>query len=247
MTQYQVVTGTETVLRDGTIKLHGPEDFEGMRKAGRLAADAVDTVEVLDLPGQGNDHTPKESVTMQAYADKVVAQLKTHDEPAILVGHSMGGASLLMAAVREPHLFRALFVFEPIVFPPAPEDGVERPPSPLAGGARKRRDRFPSFEAALENSSYVLCAIFEKRIVGLVRCISDDQTICYVQDLLVNPKGQRRGIGTALLSAVLNRYSHVRQLVLMTDNNQSSTEFYKSLGFREISGDLAGFVRLNND
>ncbi|MEN9711631.1 MAG: hypothetical protein RL441_1623 [Actinomycetota bacterium] len=102
-------------------------------------------------------------------------------------------------------------------------------------------------EAAIENSSYVLCAIFEKRIVGLVRCISDDQTICYVQDLLVNPKGQRRGIGTALLSAVLNRYSHVRQLVLMTDNNQSSTEFYKSLGFREISGDLTGFVRLNND
>lgn len=102
-------------------------------------------------------------------------------------------------------------------------------------------------KAALENSSYVLCAIFEERIVGLVRCISDDQTICYVQDLLVNPKGQRRGIGTALLSAVLNRYSHVRQLVLMTDNNQSATEFYKSLGFREISGDLAGFVRLNND
>ena len=31
------------------------------------------------------------------------------------------------------------------------DDGVERPQSPLAGGARKRRDRFPSFEAALEN------------------------------------------------------------------------------------------------
>ena len=56
------------------------------------------TVEVLDLPGQGNDHTPKESVTMQSYADKVVAQLKTHDEPAILVGHSMGGMVITQAA-----------------------------------------------------------------------------------------------------------------------------------------------------
>lgn len=56
------------------------------------------TVEVLDLPGQGNDHTPKESVTMQSYANKVVAQLTTHDEPAILVGHSMGGMVITQAA-----------------------------------------------------------------------------------------------------------------------------------------------------
>ena len=42
MTEYQTVTGTETVIRDGTIKLHGPEGFEGMRKAGRLAAEILD-------------------------------------------------------------------------------------------------------------------------------------------------------------------------------------------------------------
>jgi pimeloyl-ACP methyl ester carboxylesterase len=47
-------------------------------------------------------------------------------------------------------LFRALFVFEPIVFPP-PDPARTGPPNPLAGGARKRRDKFPSFEAALEN------------------------------------------------------------------------------------------------
>lgn len=41
-----------------------------------------------------------------------------HNEPIVGIGHSMGGASLLMAAHAEPHLFKALFVFEPIVFPP---------------------------------------------------------------------------------------------------------------------------------
>ena len=51
MTQYQTVTGTETVLRDGTIKLHGPEAFEGMRRAGRLAADILDAVVSLVRPG----------------------------------------------------------------------------------------------------------------------------------------------------------------------------------------------------
>ena len=70
--------------------------------------------------------------------------------PVVGVGHSMGGASLLMAALAEPSLFSALFVFEPIVYPPTPEDD-SRPPNPLAGGARKRKSRFPSFEAALDN------------------------------------------------------------------------------------------------
>jgi methionyl aminopeptidase len=51
MTEYQTITGTEAVLRDGTIKLHGPEGFEGMRKAGRLAADILDAMVDLVQPG----------------------------------------------------------------------------------------------------------------------------------------------------------------------------------------------------
>ena len=41
----------ETVLRDGTIKLHGPEGFEGMRRAGRLAAEILDAMVDLVKPG----------------------------------------------------------------------------------------------------------------------------------------------------------------------------------------------------
>ena len=41
MTEYQTITADTSVYRDGTIKLHGPEGFVGMRKAGRLAADMV--------------------------------------------------------------------------------------------------------------------------------------------------------------------------------------------------------------
>ena len=51
MTQYQVVADNETVLRDGTIKLHGPEGFEGMRKAGRLAAEILDALAPVVQPG----------------------------------------------------------------------------------------------------------------------------------------------------------------------------------------------------
>ena len=56
------------------------------------------SVEVFDLPAQGNDPTPKEAVTMQAYADRTVEQLRSRPEPAVLVGHSMGGVVVTQAA-----------------------------------------------------------------------------------------------------------------------------------------------------
>lgn len=62
MTEYQTVEpGNEAVLRDGTIKLHGPEGFEGMRKAGRLAAQILDEIAPMVQPG----------VTTAALDDKV--------------------------------------------------------------------------------------------------------------------------------------------------------------------------------
>jgi len=51
MTEYQHVTADRSVYRDGTIKLHGPEGFEGMRKAGRLAAEVLDALVPLVQPG----------------------------------------------------------------------------------------------------------------------------------------------------------------------------------------------------
>ena len=51
MTEYQTVIDGELVLRDGTIKLHGPEGFEGMRRAGRLAAEILDAMVDHVRPG----------------------------------------------------------------------------------------------------------------------------------------------------------------------------------------------------
>lgn len=51
MTQYQTVSDADTQQRDGTIKLHGPEHFSGMRAAGRLAAETLDALVPLVQPG----------------------------------------------------------------------------------------------------------------------------------------------------------------------------------------------------
>lgn len=72
--------------------------------------------------------------------------------PIIGAGHSMGGAALVMAALRAPQLFRALVLFEPIIFPPV-SDKSNGGSNQLVEGARKRRTTFASFDDALANYS----------------------------------------------------------------------------------------------
>lgn len=87
---------------------------------------------------------------------------------------------------------------------------------------------------ALRNSSFVVAARNpDGRLVGLARAVSDDATICYVQDILVDPGCQGAGVGRAMLEAVQARYRHVRQTVLLTDNEPGQRAFYEALGFTE--------------
>src|SRR4029450_11067276 len=52
MTEYITVGAEDRVeARNGVIKLHGPEGFEGMRKAGRLAAEILDALVPHVVPG----------------------------------------------------------------------------------------------------------------------------------------------------------------------------------------------------
>src|SRR6478735_5690631 len=52
MTQYITVSAEDrTEARNGLIKLHGPDAFEGMRKAGRLAGGILDALVPHVVPG----------------------------------------------------------------------------------------------------------------------------------------------------------------------------------------------------
>lgn len=89
---------------------------------------------------------------------------------------------------------------------------------------------------AIRNSAFVVtCRDSAGEIVGLARAISDDATICYVQDILVRPSFQGSGAGRAMLEAIQSRYKHVRQTVLITDNKPGQRAFYQALGFTEGS------------
>ena len=66
------------------------------------------TVETLDLPGGGDDRTPVEGVTLESCAERVCTALAQRSEPAVLVGHSMGGVIVTQAAANCPERVASL-------------------------------------------------------------------------------------------------------------------------------------------
>jgi pimeloyl-ACP methyl ester carboxylesterase len=66
------------------------------------------TVETLDLPGSGDDQTPVEGATLESYAGRVCDVLGNRAEPAVLVGHSMGGVVVTQAAGQCPDKIASL-------------------------------------------------------------------------------------------------------------------------------------------
>lgn len=103
--------------------------------------------------------------------------------------------------------------------------------------------------AAIRGSSCVVTARSEGRLIGLARAVSDEATVCYLQDVLVVPSSQRSGVGRRLILQVLERYATTRQKVLLTDDDPAQRAFYESLGYREIrdfgEATLRAFVRFD--
>ena len=84
---------------------------------------------------------------------------------------------------------------------------------------------------AFAGSLCTLCAYDGGRIAGLVRAVGDGASVLCVQDLLVLPEYQRRGLGSRLLRELLARYPDVYQTMLLTDDTPELAAFYEHAGF----------------
>jgi pimeloyl-ACP methyl ester carboxylesterase len=108
----------------------------------------------VDFRGHGDSSAPADGdFSWSGFADDVLTTVDALGlERPLALGHSKGGAALLLAEQARPGTMGALYVFEPIVFPPgeAPED-ARRPGASLADGAERRRQTFASTDDAFEN------------------------------------------------------------------------------------------------
>ena len=88
---------------------------------------------------------------------------------------------------------------------------------------------------ALKNSLYIYAVYSNNKMIGLIRVVGDGLTIIYIQDLLILNKYQRKGIGSYLLNHILDKYKNVRQIVLMSDEDNILRKFYNYNSFKEVN------------
>ncbi len=99
----------------------------------------------VDLPGHGDDPTPRETVTMEAYAACVETAVRTRIGPSVLVGHSMGGMAISAAAERCADRLEGLVYLAAFL----PRDGEslldieKRNPKPTVPAAMLREEGAP--------------------------------------------------------------------------------------------------------
>jgi pimeloyl-ACP methyl ester carboxylesterase len=106
----------------------------------------------LDLRGHGESGVAQDrNFNWDGFATDVLTAVDALGlDCPVGIGHSCGGASLLLAEEARPGTFSALYCFEPIVFPPGAPPAPDLS-APLARTARQRREVFSSRQEAYAN------------------------------------------------------------------------------------------------
>lgn len=81
-------------------------------------------------------------------------------------------------------------------------------------------------------TSYYHIAVYEKEVlIGYIDCVSNGVTDAYIQDLMVHPDYQRRGIGTELMTIMISylKQKHIYMISVVFEENLKP--FYEKFGF----------------
>ena len=88
---------------------------------------------------------------------------------------------------------------------------------------------------AFLNSSNVVCAYRNEKLVGIIRSMDDGIWSSNIDCLLVHKDCQGQGIGTQLIQTLLKNLSKIKYINVCPDQRKSIS-FYKKFGFKKIQG-----------
>lgn len=86
---------------------------------------------------------------------------------------------------------------------------------------------------SLKKSPLCICAYNENKIIGMVRLAGDLEMYGYIQDTIVLPEYQRKGVGTRLIGLLLKKIGDKKGYLLGVCPSNMSVGFYDKLGFKE--------------
>lgn len=88
---------------------------------------------------------------------------------------------------------------------------------------------------ALENSMYTLVAMEDDKVLGMGRIVGDGAVICYIQDLVVVPEAQGRGVGKMIIEKLIAYVKSIQlegtEIMLDLMCAKGREKFYEKAGF----------------
>ncbi|MBE5944619.1 MAG: GNAT family N-acetyltransferase [Lachnospiraceae bacterium] len=67
-------------------------------------------------------------------------------------------------------------------------------------------------EQAIANSLFVVKAVdHDNRVIGMGRIVGDGAVICYIQDLIVIPEAQTKGVGSKIIDRLIEYVDSIRE------------------------------------
>ncbi len=95
-----------------------------------------------------------------------------------------------------------------------------------------------------EMISYYHIAVYEENeLIGYIDCVSNGVTDAYIQDLMVHPAYQRKGIGSELMNKMIEglKEKHIYMISVIFDEDLRN--FYEKFGFYTmLSGQIETYV-----
>lgn len=87
---------------------------------------------------------------------------------------------------------------------------------------------------ALMNSSTVITAWDDKRLVGLARVLDDSELTAYMHYVLVDPEYHGMGIAGKMIERVKEKYRDYLYIEIMPEESKNAS-FYEKFGFKVMS------------
>lgn len=91
---------------------------------------------------------------------------------------------------------------------------------------------------ALLNSSTVITAWDNKRLVGLVRVLDDGGMVAYMHYVLVHPDYHKNGIAGTMIKRIKEKYKDYLYLEVMPEESKNAA-FYERFGFQVMKDGVA--------
>jgi len=98
-------------------------------------------------------------------------------------------------------------------------------------GQRRPIDDIETIKGMIENANLIVSASYDNKLIGIARAVTDFHYCCYLSDLAVDTKYQKKGIGKQLISKIQEQLNDKCKIILLSAPD--AKEYYPKIGFTQ--------------